>query len=306
MRIVLYFNVINDGNGQRTWMYVDDVSVNVCGNQVRFDPASTQVGVGTTFSMGVVADNVENLYGVEATIRFDPAILEVVDADAGQTGVQVHRGSWLPASTHVVTNQADNAGGVIQFAATLVAPAPALTGSGQLISIPFRAKVGGSTPIAFTAVKLVDASAVVLSVTHTDGQVTVTSDQATITGRVLLEGRTDHSGTQVQVSGGPTTTTGADGTYTLTTTAGTKTITYAHASYLAQSASVTGVAGTTVTAPEITLLGGDINADGKIDILDLAAVGAQFGSTAPNPAALDINADGVVDIIDIVLVAKNF
>ena len=306
MRIVLYFNVINDGNGQRTWMYVDDVSVNLCGNQVRFDPSSTQVGVGTTFSMDVVADNVVNLYGVEATIRFDPAILEVVDADAGTSGIQVYAGSWLPSSVHIVTNNADNAGGVIQFAATLVAPASALTGSGDLISIPFRAKAAGSTPVAFSAVKLVDSGAVVLSTNPTDGLVTVTSDQATLTGRVLLEGRTNHSGTQVQVAGGPVVTTGTDGSYTLTTASGAQTLTFSHASYLAQSTVVTGVAGTTVTVPEKTLLGGDINANGTIDILDLAAVGAQFGSTSPSPSTLDINGDGVEDILDIVLVAKNF
>ena len=28
--VVIYFNVLNDGDGQRSWMYVDDVSVEVC------------------------------------------------------------------------------------------------------------------------------------------------------------------------------------------------------------------------------------------------------------------------------------
>jgi hypothetical protein len=56
----------------------------------------------------------------------------------------------------------------------------------------------------------------------------------------------------------------------------------------------------------VTLLGGDINGDDAIDILDLVAVGAQFGSSSPTPPEADVNGDGVVDIIDIVLVAKNF
>ncbi len=306
MHIVLYFNVINDGNGKRTWMYVDDVSVNLCGHQVRFDPTSTQVGVGASFNMDVRIENTQNLYGIETTIRFNPAILEVTDADPAAPGVQVNRGSWLPASTHVVTNTVDNAGGLIRFAATLVSPAPALTGSGALVSIPFRAKATGNTPVAFDSLKVVDASATPLPANRLDGQVTVTGNQATLTGKALLEGRTDHSGILVQLAGGPSTTTGADGSYSLVTAPGTYTVTFSHASYLAQATTVTASAGATVNVPQVTLLGGDINADHKVDILDLAAVGAQFGSTSPSPPTVDINGDGRVDIIDIVLVAKNF
>jgi hypothetical protein len=83
-------------------------------------------------------------------------------------------------------------------------------------------------------------------------------------------------------------------------------LTYAQAGYLSASQTVAGVVGSTVTAPQVTLLGGNINGDLCIDILDLSAVGSQFGSTNPSPAAADVNADGEVDIVDVVLVAKNF
>jgi hypothetical protein len=287
-------------------MYVDDVSVNLCGYNIRFDPASAQVAVGDTFSIDVRVENIANLYGVETTIRFDPAILEVVDADAGTAGVQVYAGDWWPAGTHIVINSADNATGLIRFAASLLAPMSPLYGSGDVVSIPFAAKAAGTTTVAFDTAKLVDATATPLSVSMADGQVTVTSSQATLTGRVLLEGRTDHSGTAVQIQGGPVAYTDASGDYTLVHTAGTYTIDFSHASYLAQSTTATGVAGTTVTLSAVTLLGGDVNGDGAIDILDLVTVGAQFGSTSPTPPEADINADGVVDIIDIVLIAKNF
>jgi len=123
---------------------------------------------------------------------------------------------------------------------------------------------------------------------------------------VLLEGRTDHSGTLVQLAGGSSTTTASDGSYALTASAGTYTLTYSHASYLAKSLAVTGYAGTTTTVPQETLLGGDVNGDQSIDILDLVSVASQFGSASPTPSTVDINGDGEVDIIDIVLVAKNF
>ena len=45
----------------------------------------------------------------------------------------------------------------------------------------------------------------------------------------------------------------------------------------------------------------DVNGDGVINILDLAAVAARFGQTGQNPA--DVNGDGVVNVNDIILVA---
>jgi hypothetical protein len=305
MTIVLYFNVINDGDGQRTWMYVDDVSINLCGYQVRIDPASRQVALGAAFTMDVRAENIANLYGFDATVRFNPAILEIVDANASKPGIQANLGDWLPTSTHVVTNTADNTSGTLHVVASLVAPAPALSGSGDLISIPFRAKATGSTSVYLSALKLVDASAAVIPAEASGGQVTVTTGQATLAGKVLLEGRANHSGTEVRL-GSQTTTSTADGSYSMLTAAGTYTLTFSHAAYLSQSVVVTGVAGTTTTVPEVTLLGGDVNGDATIDILDLVAIGAQFGSHSPDPATADVNGDGVVDIIDIVLVAKNF
>jgi minor extracellular serine protease Vpr len=303
---VLYFNVINDGNGRRTWMYVDDVSVNLCGHQARFDPTSRQVSVGQSFNMDVRVESISDLYGFETTIRFDPAILEVVDADGSKPGVQVNRGAWLPGSAHIVINNADNGAGRIDYAATLVAPAPALNGSGNLVSIPFRAKAVGSTPVSFYTLRLVNSGAQVIPISRSDGSVTVTGNQATLSGQVLLEGRTNHSGTVVQLDGGSTVTTGADGRYTFTTTGGSHTLLYTRASYLRRSVTVSAPAGGTTTVPTVTLLAGDINGDNIIDILDLSTVGANFNSSSPSPAAADVNGDGTVDIVDIVLVAKNF
>ena len=38
----LYFNVFNDGNGQRTWMYLDDITVNVCHGNAAVPSADEQ------------------------------------------------------------------------------------------------------------------------------------------------------------------------------------------------------------------------------------------------------------------------
>ncbi len=47
----------------------------------------------------------------------------------------------------------------------------------------------------------------------------------------------------------------------------------------------------------------DVNADGVVNILDLAFIASHFGES--NPEA-DVNADGIVNILDLVLMAQNF
>ncbi|MCH8296405.1 hypothetical protein IH992_35445, partial [Candidatus Poribacteria bacterium] len=50
----------------------------------------------------------------------------------------------------------------------------------------------------------------------------------------------------------------------------------------------------------------DINQDGVTDILDLVAVGRQFGQPVLTALRADVNGDGVVDILDLVLVSRHF
>jgi len=54
---------------------------------------------------------------------------------------------------------------------------------------------------------------------------------------------------------------------------------------------------------------GDVNGDCKVDIVDLAKVGAAFGSTPSSPnwnPAADLDHNGKVDIVDLVIVASRF
>lgn len=48
---------------------------------------------------------------------------------------------------------------------------------------------------------------------------------------------------------------------------------------------------------------GDINGDGKVDLLDLVTAASHFGSDAPEA---DVNQDGTVDVIDLTIIAGNF
>ena len=54
---------------------------------------------------------------------------------------------------------------------------------------------------------------------------------------------------------------------------------------------------------------GDLNSDGKVDLLDIVvaagAFGTQTGDPTYNPDA-DINSDGVIDVFDLVAIAINY
>ncbi|MCB9106861.1 MAG: SBBP repeat-containing protein [Anaerolineales bacterium] len=56
-------------------------------------------------------------------------------------------------------------------------------------------------------------------------------------------------------------------------------------------------------AEEIDAQAGDINKDGKVNLLDLVTAAALFGSDAPEA---DVNQDGTVDVIDLTIIAGSF
>ncbi len=58
--------------------------------------------------------------------------------------------------------------------------------------------------------------------------------------------------------------------------------------------------------PSVTLLAGDINADGKIDPLDVMSLGASYEVNPLVNTAADLNGDGVVNLLDLTLLAKNY
>jgi hypothetical protein len=138
---------------------------------------------------------------------------------------------------------------------------------------------------------------------HTGYALRLATLPLTVSGTVHLQGRTTFAGTQVTVQPlDRTVTTAISGTFSLTATVPC-TVTAVHAGYLAARWVITETTSPELSLGTVTLWGGDINADGRIDILDIAFVGARFGSDDPQA---DINADGVVDIQDLVLPASNF
>lgn len=122
--------------------------------QVRIEPAQAQVGEGLTAALQVRVEGVHDLYALDIRLTFDPAVVQVVDADPATAGVQVWPGDLL-ALDLVARNTADNEAGTIWFAMSQANPSPPVSGSGVAFGVTFRGRPGGgNSPLAVSYARL--------------------------------------------------------------------------------------------------------------------------------------------------------
>lgn len=110
------------------------------------EPLTLGLKTGESKTISMRVEQAQDLYGLEFHLRFDPDIVRVQDADTETAGVQIEPGAWLP-DAFIATNQADNKRGTIDFAATLLNPAPPLNGDGIAATIRFQAVRDGDSPL---------------------------------------------------------------------------------------------------------------------------------------------------------------
>jgi hypothetical protein len=140
---------------------------------VRLSPREPQVGEDSTASLEVQLENVENLYGFDIRLSFDPNVVEVVDADPDVDVIQVQHGNLLNLD-FVVRNGADNAEGTVWYAITQMNPSEPVSGSGVAFTVTFRGKEAGATsPLRITHGQLVTRSGEEIPTTTEDGEIVV-------------------------------------------------------------------------------------------------------------------------------------
>ncbi len=129
-----------------------------------------------------------------------------------------------------------------------------------------------------------------------------------IVGEVRLERRAQWGGVIVQLNGLPIAVTEPDGSYAISNVPpGTYPLrAYAPGYLVAERQGVQILPGNTITLPPVTLVGGDVNNDGVINVQDLIVISSNFGLCPPPDPYVDITADGCVNLNDLVLVTQNF
>ena len=141
------------------------------GAMVRLEPLPGQEGAGA-IAVAIHIENATRLYGAEVHLAFDPARLEVQDADPDTEGVQIQAGDF-PSPDFVVQNQADNVKGTIDYAATQLAPREAVDGSGVLATVTLKGKDKGTSSLTFVGAKLADPDGQEIPSQTVDGQVEI-------------------------------------------------------------------------------------------------------------------------------------
>lgn len=229
---------------------------------VSVQPSTQTIGTGDTAIVEIQVADVSDLFGADLTIRFDPAILQVIDANPLVPGVQVEPGAFLDISGgkgFVVKNEADNTTGTINYAATLLSPAPAVSGTGPIVRIAFQGTAPGTSSVKLESVQLSDSSANPIQATIKDGSVTVVTAPPTTPptvppgGNVLITGVVQDCTTGAGVGGAVVrileapsfaTVTAGDGSYTLGATLALPaeyTIEVTHPSFFSPKTKTTGV-----------------------------------------------------------------
>lgn len=253
-----------------------------------------------------------SLGGAEFDLEFDSDLLDVVSIT--DSGKLLH-----DAACTISTAAEAEASGLIHYCGK----GKTLNGTATLFTVKFQAKTGTST----TTLDFVDGSASFASIstgasnhvypgTLTDVSLTIFDPGSAafdLSGKILLEGRSDASGSQFNLAGpglfGPT---DKWGNLNLTgLVAGSYPISVTRDGYIDLPAAMGKMlvvnAGKTSLKP-LTLIAGDVNNNEKIDLPDVLAVVNEYGHSGAeitNPLT-DINGDGSVNLLDLVLVGKNY
>jgi tetratricopeptide (TPR) repeat protein len=106
--------------------------------------------------VNVALVDIQDLYGAEIRLRYDPARLRVRDDNRRLEGVQISPGPLIDANDRfVVTNLANPETGQIDFIFTLLKPAAPITGEGVLATVVFEIAAPGPYPVEVTGAQLV-------------------------------------------------------------------------------------------------------------------------------------------------------
>ena len=146
---------------------------------VRPNPLQTVVAVGETVTVTLFVQDVANLYGADIRLSFDPAVLEVQDAQPGVPGVQI-----LPLSTFlkpdfVLRKKACNVvdpsdpdcqeAGKVWYVVTQTSPSSPVSGSGPLAAVQFKRLQPGLTTLTIATYALADRTGMLIPAIAQDG-----------------------------------------------------------------------------------------------------------------------------------------
>ena len=128
--------------------------------------AATSISGDEPLELQIVLTGVEDLYGVQFQITFDPELVRVGDGDESLPGIQLTPATAFQGSdVFVAVNRADPESGSIEFIATLLGDAKPMAGDVAVASFLLQAVGSGQAVLEFAEIKLAASDASALPVT---------------------------------------------------------------------------------------------------------------------------------------------
>jgi general secretion pathway protein D len=117
---------------------------------LRFDPGTVALRPGETATIGVVVQNVQDLYSIPMLLQFNPAVISVED---------VRQGGFLSGGTQdiAIVERVDKERGQAIISATRMPNTPGVNGSGTLVGIVVRGVAPGSSQLSIVQVNAKDS-----------------------------------------------------------------------------------------------------------------------------------------------------
>ncbi|MBN2551068.1 MAG: hypothetical protein JXB15_18040 [Anaerolineales bacterium] len=154
--------------GANSYAYAQSTPVTV-----RVSPATILVALNQSVDLAIEVVNVQAMYGFDIQLTFDPAVVEVVDANPDLDGVQIALGAFMDPGFAII-NRADNTAGTLQFVMTQLNPSEAKTGTGNLVVVKFKGKQSGKTsPVTLVKVDIAQRDGTKLPTALVSGQISV-------------------------------------------------------------------------------------------------------------------------------------
>jgi general secretion pathway protein D len=112
---------------------------------LRFDPEAAALKPGETTTIGVVVQNVQDLYSIPMLLQYNPAVISVED---------VRQGGFLSGGTQdiAIVERVDKERGQAIISATRMPNTPGVSGSGTLVGIVVRGVAPGNSQLSIVQV----------------------------------------------------------------------------------------------------------------------------------------------------------
>lgn len=309
---------------------------------VYVDPANvTGLNIGDNFTININVANVSNLAGWEIQLFYNSQVINAIAAVEGPFLKSVQNTIFLNGSPLGIDNNYNSTHGRVYLACAILGTTAGAEGTGTLANVTFRAVGAGVSVLALPqdTTKILDNTvANPQPIPHTvrNGQVSLIANDIAVTN--IQFSKTITNDTQIAIN----VTTANLGNFTVsfnvtlyydTTEIATQTVTdltpsasqilafmwnstlvpkgnYTISAYAPPVTGESNTANNRLTGGWIkkTILG-DVNGDGKVNIVDISIVAKAFGSKLGDPRwdpNADLDNNGLINIIDISKLAKEF